>query len=718
MPRQGVTHSHIRMIVMRETRRQFFSEIGLSAGVSSVLSAQGDWPSRIRSLRPPGSSGADPTLENLDERLRRTLAALSHAESAAEADKARPGLRKKLEASLGFRQFPWPPDLNARTTGVVRRSEYRIEKVVYQTLPNVLVPAHLYLPEKLVQRVPAVIFFNGHWHLESKTKPDFQAFCINMARLGFLVLNFDPVGQGERGVSSRDHRRAAALLVGVSQQGINEYETQCALAYLLSRDEVDPKRIGMTGASGGGYNAWMTVALDERIAAAVPVVGTSEFYGQSKGRIKANWGPKDHCHKVPGLNTYANNHELLAMAAARPLLIVAASRDPGFPIGGVRKVYEYGRRLYESYGVPGRLGLFVDTSSGHGYQQKKREAAYGWFLRWLMNHGDGRPVPEPVTQTEPFDSLELRCFPPGENRPAGPGIISSVKRLMQNIPGPSGVADLGHRLGKLPDNPPQRPQIRDVVLQRLVIPSEQGLEVPAFLAKPRGRLKGVVVGMHDKGKQALATEAVLQEALDAGWAVCGVDPRGNGELTTAHGGWIFAVSLMLGENFIWRQGWDLSQAARYLSASGLFAGRPMVLYGRGHDSSLAVTYALQMPPMKQLRLGGFILEDGFVSFRQFVDRPRSLPISYRLQHCDPKEEKPLDREIPAAYFVFDALRSFDLPDLLKAVKLPGLVINPINGDWERMAEKDATQLLPSGIQLAVSNSTEQQIRALLAAVSP
>jgi dienelactone hydrolase len=87
----------------------------------------------------------------------------------------------------------------------------------------------------------------------------------------FVVLTFDPFGQGERGISTRDHRRIETLLVGIAQQGVAEYETQCALEYLLSRKEVDPQRIGMTGASGGGYNTWITSALDDRIKVAVPL---------------------------------------------------------------------------------------------------------------------------------------------------------------------------------------------------------------------------------------------------------------------------------------------------------------------------------------------------------------------------------------------------------------------------------------------------------------
>jgi hypothetical protein len=126
---------------------------------------------------------------------------------------------------------------------------------------------------------------------------------------------------------------------------------------------------------------------------------------------------------------YANNHELLAMVAPKPLLIVAAAEDSSFPIDGNRAVYRYGRELYQSYGAAEKIGFFVDTSSGHGYQKKKREAAYGWFRRWLAHEGDGGPFAEAAVETFPPDSPELRCFPPGQNQAAGPGMIAASRGL-------------------------------------------------------------------------------------------------------------------------------------------------------------------------------------------------------------------------------------------------------------------------------------------------
>ena len=216
--------------------------------------------------------------------------------------------------------------------------------MVYDSLPGSPVPAHLYFPEGLGRPAPAVLFYPGHWWPDSKARPDFQSFCITMARLGFVVLSFDPFGQGERGVSSRDHRRTEALLVGVAQQGFAAMRPAGALEYLLCAAR------GRSGAgrNDGGLGRRLqhldNRVLDDRIAAAVPVVGTSEFAEQIRVCRLLDWyHAAKHRHFVPGLIRHANNHEMLALAAPKPVLIIAASQDQSFPQAGVREVAAYGQ---------------------------------------------------------------------------------------------------------------------------------------------------------------------------------------------------------------------------------------------------------------------------------------------------------------------------------------------------------------------------------------
>jgi dienelactone hydrolase len=677
-----------------------------------------DLQREIAALRPRDVSAQEKAvLDNLEGRASRALAAIPRARDRREADRARPELRRRLLDSLGIARLPWPPDLRPRHAGTIPRAGYRVEKIVYRTLPDMQVPAHLYVPDGVTRPSPAVLFYPGHWWADSKSRPDFQAFCINMARLGFVVLSFDPFGQGERGVSSRDHRRTEALLVGVAQQGIAEHETRCALEYLRSRREVDPRRIGITGASGGGYNTWITAALDDRIAAAVPVVGTSDFAEQIRVCRPLDWyQASEHCHFVPGLIRYANNHELLAMAAPRPVLIIAARQDQSFPIDGVRAVADYGRALYDSYGDGGRIGLMVDDSEGHGYQRKKREAAYGWFLRWLMGRGDGAPFPEPPTETPAFDAPELRCFPAGDNQPAGPAIIAMVRRLARDLPPASPRLEFESVLGPWPERPPGPPRVRPVRLQRLTIPTEPGLEVPAFLLRPAGEPRGVVVAVDDRGKESLASDPVVAEAFESGWAVCGIDPRGIGELATAKSGWVFAVSLLLGENLVGRQAADVTRVMDALGAADAFPGKPVGLYARGPDASLMAMYAIAREARDRpgaSRLNWYILRDGFLSYRAFFERPRALRASFRLMPADGHRTTAFDREIPASFFAFDVLRSWDLPQLLDLGRVDGAIVNPIDGDGDRISEDEARKLLPRRVRAISAPEPDPAVRRFL-----
>ncbi len=659
----------------------------------AALAAAQDYGRQVEALRPPTDPARAKAVLDLVEReaawsLEKRV---KRAHSAADADRARPELRQKLQAALGYHQFPWPPALNARVTGTLVRPGYRIEKVVYQSLPGVDVAAHLYLPEKIDKPAPAILFYNGHWYADSKVWPDFQKFCINMARMGFVVFTFDPFGQGERGISTRDHRRVSSLLVGVAEQGFAEYESQCALEYLLSRKEIDPERVGMTGASGGGYNTWINSALDDRIKVAVPVVGTSDFILQVRFARTNDWyGANEHCHFVPGLLTFADNRELLAMIAPRPLLIINSTTDKGFPIGGV---YDYGQELYSSYGHNERVQFFHDPTTGHGYQQAKREAAYGWFRRWLQYRGDGSPVPEPETAIEPVDSPELRCFEDGRRHPSGPGMEAAVGKL----------AGAGFR--KEPHLPVLQPRVplapvpavADRPVQRLEIELiPHGEARPAFLIRPV-KEKGLLVALDDRGKEAVAAEPFIQKAIGQGWAVLGVDPRGIGELQLNEHGWIFAVSLLLRENFVQRQAGDIIATAWAVHRAPAYRAKPLALYARGQNASLAAMYVIgQMGRENRPELSWYMLRDGFVSFRQFLERPKSWPASFKLFETDDRTNRltAFDREIPYWYYPFDALREYDLPDLLAASKARGWVVDPIDGDWEPMTKQAAVRFLP------------------------
>ena len=160
-----------------------------------------------------------------------------------------------------------------------------------------------------------------------------------------------------------------------------------------------------------------------------------------------------------------------------------------------------------------------------------------------------------------------------------------------------------------------------------MIPSEPGLDVPAFLLRPAGEVRGVVVAVDDRGKEALASDPVVREARARGWAVCGVDPRGIGESATDKTGWVFAVSLLLGENFVGRQAWDVGRVLEALGAPARSPASRSASTPAVRDACLAATYAIARSVSNpgRPRCGGISSVMGSSSYRAFIDRPRSLP---------------------------------------------------------------------------------------------
>ena len=250
-------------------------------------------------------------------------------------------------------------------------------------------------------------------------------------------------------------------------------------------------------------------------------------------------------------------------------------------------------------------------------------------------------------------------------------------------------------------------------MQRIEIPIAPGLRAPAFLLRPASSAAGVLVALDDRGKEELVSDEVIRAALDKNWAVCGLDVRGFGELATSKMGWVSATSLLLGDNFVRKQASDVAHTTEYLTAAPEFASARMALYARGHNASLAAAFAVaQQILQNSKRLRWYALRDGFISFRQFLERPESERASFDLRGENNFRNYVYDREIPFHYFLFDALRQFDLPQVFALAGADSIIINPIDGDWRRMTEPDARKLLPPRTRIISSDSPDAVRQAI------
>ncbi len=313
-------------------------------------------------------------------------------EVAAITDAA--GLRRReayVRRVLPLRGIPNAGPLNAKITRRIERDGYTIENLSFESQPNFIVTANLYLPKIRAGRVPAILGVAGHSN-NGKASATYQRAWIGFVRRGWAVLAYDPPGQGERveyydpelgrskvGVGVPEHIMAG-LPCFLTGRPLAHYFVQDgirALDYLLTRPEIDPERIAVAGNSGGGTQAAYLAAVEPRLRAAV-----SSCYMTSWKHLWSGPGPQDAEQILPNFLGLALDFADFAYPfATRPFLITAAIRDY-FPIDGARAAAGEMRRLSALLDHAPRAGFFEHDDT-HGWSQPRRQAAVRWFSRWL-----------------------------------------------------------------------------------------------------------------------------------------------------------------------------------------------------------------------------------------------------------------------------------------------------------------------------------------------
>jgi dienelactone hydrolase len=308
---------------------------------------------------------------------------------------------------------PEPCPLEPEILGTLPRDGYAIERLTFSSRPGVRVTANLYRPDPVRGRYPAVLSVHGHWSW-ARMDPHVQPRCITLAKLGYVVLCVDAFGAGERAIEPGPGTYHGALVgaslwpVGTPLIGLQVYDNRRAVDYLVSRLEVDPARLAITGASGGGNQTLYAGATDERLAAVIPVCGIGTYKAYLSAACCV-------CEVNTGGITYATTGDLLAMVAPRALLVVSATRDAfQFSVAQAAISVACARERYRLLGHEEKI-RHVAIESGHDYNQPMREAMYGWVDKWLGGRGGGSPIPEPACTVEEIRSL--RCYPDGTTRP-------------------------------------------------------------------------------------------------------------------------------------------------------------------------------------------------------------------------------------------------------------------------------------------------------------
>jgi cephalosporin-C deacetylase-like acetyl esterase len=335
----------------------------------------------------------------------------------------------------GLPSFDTP--LNPKIVGTIQQDGFRIEKVIFESRPKVFVTANLYIPNGITKRQGAVLFVCGH-HQQAKHVDEYQIVCRYLVKAGLVVLAQDPIGQGERfsyheksinattirwGTLEHDFVGSQTLMVGDSLAKYFVHDAMRGIDYLISRQEVDPKQIGVTGNSGGGTQTSLVMCCDPRIAAAAPTT-----FIMNRQTYMHGGGAQDAEQIWPGMTALGFDHEdILLLACPKPVRVLAVTYD-FFPIEGTRLTVNRCKRIWKLFGKPDCLDLVEDVHV-HNYTRKLAKASAEFFSEHLLGR-KVTPKDDEITNIEPS---KLWCTASGQVRGEIPGAKSAFENNLERV---------------------------------------------------------------------------------------------------------------------------------------------------------------------------------------------------------------------------------------------------------------------------------------------
>lgn len=353
-------------------------------------------------------------LEQVRRAERRKLLAMSKLNTKEDAEKHVESIRKRIRTCFG--PEPQRTPLNPRITRVVERDGYRIENLIFDSRPGFPVTANVYVPTGRKGRMPGVIGTCGH-SSNGKAETAYQSFSQGLARQGYVCLIYDPIGQGERlqyvnddltakmGPGVREHLHAGnqQFLVGETFAMWRAWDGIRALDYLLTRDDVDPAHVGVTGNSGGGTMTTWLCGVERRWTMAAPSCFVTTFRRNMENELPAD---TEQC--PPRVLALGLDHDdFIGAMAPRPVVLLAKERDY-FDARGAEEAYARLQRLYGLLGAKDNISQFIGPTT-HGFSQENREAMYRWFNR-ATKVSDSQSEPEITIE----EDKTLWCTPNGQ----------------------------------------------------------------------------------------------------------------------------------------------------------------------------------------------------------------------------------------------------------------------------------------------------------------
>ena len=297
--------------------------------------------------------------------------------------------------------------LNITKTGTIQKKGYRIEKLYYESLPGLYVPANLYIPNGIKRPVPAILYVCGHSHTQ---KHNYQSHAKSFAENGFVCLIIETIQRGEvkgEHLGQESNGWFHWYSRGYNPAGVEVWNGIRGLDLLSAMPEVDKNNLGVTGISGGGSQSWYLAAADPRVKASAAVAGAGSLEGQITQKTI-----DDHCDCMMPINTYGIDFsDIGALIAPRPFMIAQPDRDLYYSIEAVHTLYDKIKPIYSYYGKPENLTM-VDASGGHSYGSKEelRPEILSFFLKELKGIQIRPEALDKIDITQELSVEELKAY--------------------------------------------------------------------------------------------------------------------------------------------------------------------------------------------------------------------------------------------------------------------------------------------------------------------
>jgi hypothetical protein len=609
-------------------------------------------------------------------------------------------VKSKLLKLIG--PFPEKTPLNPRITGVIRKADFRVEKLLFESIPGYYVTAALFIPENLKGKAPAIIYACGHT-ADGFRSPTYQHIIINLVKKGFIVLTFDPVGQGERlqyydektakspfgPTTEHSYPGAQCYISGHSPTRYFIWDGIRCVDYLLSREEVDLERIGMTGRSGGGTQTAYTAAVDDRILAAAPECFITKMEYLLKSR-----GPQDAEQNLVHMIAEGLDHaDLLEVRAPKPGLMITTTRD-FFSIQGARETYGEARQFYQALGAEDQIHM-VEDDDEHMSTRKNREAMYAFFQKYLENPGS----PEDL-EVEVFEEKELWVTQSGQLATSlgGETLYSLNSKIARNQHArlkqarrsegfqehAIRVADAAKRLSGFQDPKESGKAVfsgryvqKGYKLEIYLVPGSGNYMLPAALFIPLEKQnKEVLLFLHEQGMEHAVREdsLMIYSMLQQGYALLVFDVPGIGSLgpgylkgdayidNTSFNQWF--AGILTNRSIVGMRAEDILRITHFAdSHPGEFETLSALASG-------AVGSEILHAAVFEESIQKVVLVETFLSFADIANTPEYNPAF-----------------IPST--VAGAIEEYDLPDLMAALcprKL--MIIHPLSANGDPAGDED------------------------------